>query len=300
METDMTLSQAAGWRSPELGQRRTIETPAGPIAAYERGMGRPIVLVHGWLANANLWRGVVPPLAERFRVVTLDLPLGAHIQPMRPGADLSPGGIAALILAALEALDLTEAVLVGNDSGGAYSQIALARDAGRVAGFVINASEVPGTPWPPAAFDPLQAAARAQRLRPGLAALRDPALRMSDGAFGLLAAKPLDRQAGDSYVLPAVEDDAILHDTHKAIGLVTTEAVAAASRALVAGFDRPVALIWPDDDQAFPHEAAQAFARALPNGRYETIAGSRSFTPEDQPAALAGRLIAFADSLRPA
>lgn len=295
----MTFSQAAAWRAPDLGPRRLIDTPAGALAVHERGAGRAIVLAHGWLTNANLWRGVVASLAARFRVVTLDLPLGAHIQPMRESADLSPAGIAGLILAALEALDLRDTLLVGNDSGGAYSQIALARDAGRVAGLVLNASEVPGTPWPPAAFDPLQAAARAKMLRPGLAALRDPALRMTPVAFGLLAAKPLDRQAGDSYVLPAVEDDAILADAHKAIGLVTTEAVAAASRTLVAGFDKPVALIWPDDDQVFPHQAAQAFAQALPHGRYETIAGARSFTPEDQPLALAERLAAFADGLPP-
>ena len=38
---------------------------------------------------------------------------------MRPGADVTPRGIAAIIAAFLEALDLEDVVLLGNDSGGA-------------------------------------------------------------------------------------------------------------------------------------------------------------------------------------
>ncbi|MDQ0465459.1 pimeloyl-ACP methyl ester carboxylesterase [Caulobacter ginsengisoli] len=296
----MAFSQAAAWRSPDLGERRMVETPAGPMAVHERGAGRPLVFVHGWLANANLWRGVTAKLAQRFRTVALDLPLGSHLTAMAPGADLSPAGVADLILAALEQLDLRDAVLVGNDSGGAYSRIALAKDASRVAALVLNASETPGVSWPPAVFAPLQAGARAGHLRASLKSLRDPALRMLDGAYGLVVGKPLDRAAGDSYVLPALEDDGVLADVQAAIALATTEAIDAASAQVVASFERPVALIWPADDQVFPEGLARAYAAALKDGRFETIADARSFTPEDQPEALADRIAAFADSLPPA
>ncbi len=42
---------------------------------------------------------------------------------MNPDADLTPSGIAALIADFLEALDLEDVTIVGNDSGGAMSQV---------------------------------------------------------------------------------------------------------------------------------------------------------------------------------
>ena len=54
------------------------------------------MLVHGALVNANLWRKVVPLLHGRTRV-TLDLPLGSHIDPMPADADLTPPALADLI-----------------------------------------------------------------------------------------------------------------------------------------------------------------------------------------------------------
>jgi len=118
------------FRSPLLGERLVLDLPQGTLEAFRRGNGPPLVFAHGRLANANLWRGVVDRLADRFTCVALDLPLGAHRVALDPGADLTPAGCGALTLAALDALDALglgeDVTLVGNDSGGAYSQIAVA------------------------------------------------------------------------------------------------------------------------------------------------------------------------------
>jgi pimeloyl-ACP methyl ester carboxylesterase len=121
----MTVSHRL--RSPLLGEPRSVELAGGTIEYFERGEGPSLVFCHGWLANANLWRKVVDVLCDDFCCLALDLPLGSHRTPMEPGADLSPAGIAELIAETIERLDLSETTLVGNDSGGAYSQIALAR-----------------------------------------------------------------------------------------------------------------------------------------------------------------------------
>src|SRR5437899_2354532 len=89
------------WRSPLLGEAKTLELAQGTIEYFERGRGPTLVLVHGWLANANLWREVVDALHEDFRCLTLDLPLGSHRLAMPQGADLGPDGIAALIASVL-------------------------------------------------------------------------------------------------------------------------------------------------------------------------------------------------------
>ena len=68
-----------GWRSPELGTVRRVKLPEGDVNVYERGKGPALVFSHGWLANANLWRHIVPILPRRFRCVVPDLPFGAHL-----------------------------------------------------------------------------------------------------------------------------------------------------------------------------------------------------------------------------
>ncbi len=62
------------------------------------------------------------PRLDVFKRVRLDLPLGSHLEPLPKGADVSPPALADLIAAALEALELDEVTLVGNDTGGALSQ----------------------------------------------------------------------------------------------------------------------------------------------------------------------------------
>ncbi len=62
---------------------------------------------------------------------------------MDADADLTPDGCGRLIAAALAKLDLTEVTLIGNDSGGAYSQIAVAAHTDRVDRLVLNSCETP-------------------------------------------------------------------------------------------------------------------------------------------------------------
>src|SRR5215813_4140181 len=95
-------------RSDELGQPQTVRLPAGEIAYRERGDGPAVVFVHGLLVNADLWRAVVPTVAEAgFQSLAPDWPLGSHEIPV-PDADLSPTGVADLVAAFLDALNLAD------------------------------------------------------------------------------------------------------------------------------------------------------------------------------------------------
>jgi pimeloyl-ACP methyl ester carboxylesterase len=75
--------------SPELGERRTVETPAGTIEYRESGSGQPVVFVHGVGVNGDLWRNVAPELADDWRCIVPDLPLGGHSIPLNDEPDLS-------------------------------------------------------------------------------------------------------------------------------------------------------------------------------------------------------------------
>ncbi|HSS32560.1 MAG TPA: alpha/beta hydrolase [Solirubrobacterales bacterium] len=289
------MSEPHRWRSPLLGEPVELDLPQGRLDAFRRGEGPPLVFAHGWLANANLWRGVVDRLADRFTCVALELPLGAHRTPLDPGADLSAEGCGELIADALDALALDGVTLVGNDSGGAYSQIALSMRPQRVARLVLTSCETPYDEFPPVPFDGLPAAARGPKtLGQLLGALEDPEVRKLPVAFGLLVKHPLDRQVSDAYALPCLRDPGVLRDTAKAMAGASTAAVHRAGATLTRDWQRPTLLVWSAEDPVFPIEHARRYAAALPAAELVEIDDSYSFTPEDQPAAVAAAISSWA------
>lgn len=286
------MSASHRWRSELLGEARSVEVSGGSIDYFERGEGPALVFSHGWLANANLWRRVVGLLADRFRCLALDLPLGSHRTPMGADADLGPAGVAGLIADAVEGLDLENVTLVGNDSGGAYSQIALARHGDRigprVSRLVLTSCETPYDEWPPPPFDGLPAAAAdPEMLGRLLGALEDPVIRATPPAYGLLLKRPTETEASDSYALPASRDEGVLRDVAKAMATAATAPVREAGEHLIASSELPTLLIWSREDEVFPIAHAERYAAALHDARLVAIDGSFSFTPEDRPDAVA-------------
>lgn len=296
MSTQVPANTSAHrWRSEALGAELEVSLPQGALRYFRRGEGPPIVFAHGWLANANLWRKVVELLADRFTCISLDLPFGAHRIAMDPQADLSPAGCGALIASALTALGLSEVTLVGNDSGGAYSQIAVASHPDLVARLVLNSCETPYSEFPPPPFDGLPALAKdPDALGQLLEALREPAIRATPPAFGLLVKHPLEGPVSDSYALPCLCDRAILLDTAKVMSSASSGPVQAAGRQLITGFKRPVLFAWSPEDQVFAPADARRYCEALHDGSLALIEDAYSFTPEDQPERLAHEILRFA------
>lgn len=284
----MDIGHPIRFRSPDLGPSRALELPQGTICYHERGAGPAVVLAHGWLANANLWRKVVPLLAGEHRCIVLDLPLGAHLVPMAPGFTGTPEAVGALINSAVDALELQGPVLVGNDSGGAYAQIAAAARPDRVRGLVLNACETPYDPFPPVTFSGLQRAAASTAALSGLlGALRDRAVRRSPAAFGRLVKHPMDDAVSDSYALPALEIEGVLRDAGRVMSSASQSYVAAAAERLIATFRGLVTFAWPLEDQVFSLDNVRRYAKELRRARVELVADSFAFTPEDQPERLA-------------
>jgi len=98
------------------------------------GVGAPLVLLHGWGMNADVWEDLLPALAERRRVVRVDLPGHGRSRPVACGASLA--AMAEPLLAAIpEGADV-----LGWSLGGLLAQhLALAHPA-RVARLILVAS----------------------------------------------------------------------------------------------------------------------------------------------------------------
>jgi len=176
------------------------------ILGPENSTKPPVVFVHGFLVDSRLWDGVATDLAARgYRCYLVDWPLGSHRTPVDPAVDLSPRGVARMILEAFEVLDLTDVTLVGNDSGGALCQFLLDTDASRVGRLLLTNCDAFDV-FPPQPFKALFAAARTT---PGVRALVEPmrlkAVRHSPIAYGLLAGE-LDGDLTRSWVEPGLTD----------------------------------------------------------------------------------------------
>ena len=74
----------------------------------------------------------------------------------------------------------------------------------------------------------------------------------------------------------------------------STEVVHGAGATLIESWTKPTLLIWSSEDPVFPLEHARRYAEALPNAELVEIDDSYSFTPEDQPQAVADAIAAFA------
>jgi pimeloyl-ACP methyl ester carboxylesterase len=269
-----------------------IALPQGTIRYRDEGDGPPLVFVHGVLVDGRLWDPVVARLAGQARCIVPDLPLGSHAIPVRPDADLSPTGLARLIADLLEALDLRDVTLVGNDTGGALCQFVVARHPERVGRLVLTDCDAFEN-FPPTAFRPLVLAARARLLTAGMQPMRLRALRRLPLAYGWLTKRPLPDELLDSWLRPFLTDAGVRRDARRALAGIRPEQLLDNASAL-AGFDRPVLLAWAPEDRFFPLEHAQRLAAIFPDARVEQIADARTFVSWDQPDRLAELVRAFA------
>jgi pimeloyl-ACP methyl ester carboxylesterase len=280
------------WRSPDLGDARDLELRQGTLRYHETGSGPPLVFVHGVLVNANLWRKVVARLESDFRCITIDMPLGAHAVPMPEDADLSPSALGDLIVEAVEALGLEDPTLVGNDTGGALSQIAVARHLDRFGRLVLTNCDA-FEHFPPKVLKPMLKVmtwpgAMPVLLSPTrLAAVRRRALKAMK-----VAKKPVEQEVVDSYGLPPLVSAGVRRDVKKLFRTAEPRYTLEAAERL-REFDRPALIAWAPEDVFFPEADARRLAQVLPDARLEWIQDSYIFSPEDQPERVAELIRSF-------
>jgi pimeloyl-ACP methyl ester carboxylesterase len=278
--------------SMDLGEPREVNLSSGTIRYRERGAGEPIVFLHGLLYTGDLWRNVVPHLASAYRCIAPDLPLGAHFPPMNPDADLTPPGLARLVVDFLDRLELRTVTLVGNDTGGVICQLVAAHHPARLDRLVLtpcdafdNFLPIPlryaqGLGWVPGAMHALPRLLAVEQVQ-GLPI-----------ALGWLTKRGFDPAVLDAALQPLRRDPGVRRDLAKVLrGISSRYTVAAAKR--LRAFDRPTLIAWAEEDRLFPIAHADRLAGILPNAVVVRIKDSYSFVPEDQPDHLARLIAAF-------
>ena len=269
-----------------------IELSAGTIEYEDTGESGPIVvLLHGLVMDGSLWRKVVRELRADHRCVVPTLPVGAHRRPMREGADLSLRGLAKLVAEFLEALDLREVTLVGNDLG--LFQVTACEYPERIARLVITSCEAfdnipPGLPG--------HTLALATKMPGGLFALVQPLrmrpLRRLPLVLGWMAKRPIPNAITDAWLRPLLTQRQIRRDLLAYLQHYDKNDLLAAAECL-RSFDRPALVVWAKEDRVMPPSHGQRLAELLPHGRLIEIADSYTLIPEDQPVKLAQAIRQF-------
>lgn len=270
----------------------TTSLPQGTLHYRDEGSGPPIVFVHGYLMDGRLWAPVVERLRGQFRCITPDLPMGAHRVAMHPDSDMTTPWMAKLVADFIAALDLTDVTLVGNDSGGAISQVVAARHAERLGRLVLTPCDAFDN-YPPKMYRWLRPLSRVHGLPALPAALKARPVRKLPLAMGWLSYDELPHELIDSWISAYFSDKGVRRDARRFTMRFGPDAFMMEISTELAGFDRPALLAWAVEDKFFPFSHAERLAAILPDARVERIERSRTLVMVDQPDRLASLLRHF-------
>ena len=268
-----------------------LTLPQGTISYRDTGDGPPVVFVHGLLVDGTVWRKVTPLLDGAARSIVPDLPLGSHRTPMNADADVTPHGVARMVGDLLAALDLEDVTLVGNDTGGAISQLVALDHGERVGRLVLTNCDCFDV-FPPKEFVPMVKSAHVPgALKAALAPMRSATARRSVIAYGGLA-REIPDEVTAAWVDPARTDARVRGDLATFLRAIDKSITRDAAERLPT-LTIPSIVAWGQDDRFFSRELGQRLAATLPNARLEPIANSRTFVSEDEPEALAALIRGF-------
>lgn len=108
-----------------------------PLACERRGKGKPLIFfIHGWTCRRSYWRPQLDYFSARFAVAALDLP--GHGD--SGSGDRTSWGVRSFardVVAAVNALEAQQVILVGHSMGGAVALEAARQLGARVVGVVL-------------------------------------------------------------------------------------------------------------------------------------------------------------------
>ena len=272
---------------------RYLDVEGRKIMVDVTGSGPPIVFVHGVWATGGIWYPVIERLASRFTCVNIHLPLGVHRYASPKAADHSPAALARTIAGVMNALDLHDVTLVGNDTGGALCQILITTQPERVGRLVLtncDAFEV----FPPKNLAPVYFLARSTALWAFFAGLlRDR--RVQRRFFATVSNSEADPENTNMLMSRFANDAAIREDLRLTIRAISPAVTLEAARGFGA-FQKDVLVLWGTEDRFFPVALGERLAGAFPRARLTLVPDAKLLVGLDRPEPVARAIGDFASS----
>lgn len=240
-----------------------LEVEDGKRVYYEHyaGRGRPVVLVHGWAANARCWDSTVTALlAAGYSVTTIEHRACGRSD--KDFADTSIGAIASDVVALVEHLGLRAPVLNGWSLGGAVVVEAAGRLGANLGGLVLTSGATPrytsaeGWPYGGTPDD-------VEGVLTGLAADRPGTFRaVADAVCVAAVGEPVVAAIWQSFLETGPGVDATLRD------LAHID-----QREIVQTIDRPVLLLCGREDGFVSFDGVAASRTLFPDARLVEFGG---------------------------
>jgi pimeloyl-ACP methyl ester carboxylesterase len=249
-----------------------------PVAYRELGRGEPaIVLLHGFGMTLESWDAVQQSLAARHRTVALDLwGFGASARPETARSE----GWVDQVLGVMDALQISEAVLVGHSLGGRVALMCTRSAPERVLGLTLCDSDFGHVPlgylmvWLLAHGPAIPGILR--RLRGDRGALRRMMEMVSTPAFHIT-----------EDVLERYHEPLLVRGTAACWGSLARGPWLADARGLPAQVRRPVGLLWGADDPVVPLEWGRLLAQRLAGSELTVVPDCGHFPQEEHPQQVA-------------
>ncbi|MBA3645475.1 MAG: alpha/beta hydrolase [Gemmatimonadaceae bacterium] len=272
-------------------QADILRVPVGPgamhVERYGHG-GAAVILLHGFGTCNFLWRGVAPEITESGNTAYA-IDLFGHGQSDRPlDADYGIAAQADYLDAAMTAMRINRAVIVGVDIGGAIAMRLAANHPDRVEKLVLI-----NTP----AFDDLPAkditrmqrrtakfAFRLSRGVMGAAPLLEGVLRGSVADPEKMPMKLVAR-----YLAPFVGPDGGNHLLALASAIRGTDLDEEDMR----GIEAPSLIVWGEEDKWCEAKLPDRLANTIPNVRLVKLPGVARLVPEESPEHLTDLILDF-------
>ena len=264
-------------------QYRTIDDSR--IRLIDSGSGTPVVFIHGFGASMYGWRHQLPAvLAAGYRVVAFDN-RGFGFSD-KPSHGYSNAAYARLVVALLDSLGISSAVLVGHSMGGAIAaEVAIAHP-DRVRGMVLIDAAGYGFHWPGvlkvARWPFIGAVATAFRGR----WITGRILRSTYADPGKVTEADVDQ-----YYAPVPTPQ-----FSKALRGVLREFRFDSLRGRLAGVQAPTLILWGNADRWISLSDGARFAHELPRSEFVMLERTGHDGPEESPEQVNPVLLAFLKS----
>jgi pimeloyl-ACP methyl ester carboxylesterase len=262
---------------------RSVQVDGGRVLVAELGDGPPIVLIHGLGGTFRYWLETAWRLAQRHRVLIVDVPgFGGSEPAARPFSLLTAGE---RVLAACEALGAAQPVLVGHSLGGPIAALVAEQAPERVGGVVLVATTGLSR----------QRAWRRHVLLP----VMDITLRRPRHWENLLGTQPWARGIvfHEMFARPRELDsvDARMLVGGASLARQLGDSLEASLRCdlreTVRGLAVPLGIVWGDQDETVPIADAELVQRLRPDARASVMLGAGHVPMLEFPDAFAAALL---------
>ncbi len=273
-------------------QADELRVPVGPgamhVERYGHG-GTAVILIHGFATSSFLWRNIAPAITDAGHTAYA-VDLFGHGESDRPfDADFGIAAQAECLDAAMTALRVARAVLVGVDLGGDIALRLAATRPERVEKLVlINTpafDELPAKDITQMQRNTARFAFRTTRGILGAAPLIEAMLRKSVAD----PEKHMPTRLIARYLAPFVGRDG----TNHLLALASSISAEDLEDIDLRSIHVPTLILWGEDDSFVDSRIAEKLTNALPDGRLVRLPGVGRLLPEENPDYLIELLMDF-------